>query len=334
MLGAARTGTTWLSNLIGRHPGVACVAHRVHWGLCEAKILRAHLWAGDLRNDRSLIRFLEIYRNTDYARLAGVDVEHYYANRPRDFFEFYLDVRDRHAAAENASHWVGKLDPLFAAHPKQLEAFLAALRDRYEQVKFVCIRRGFRAALRSYLRFPGRESIHNLPYLPKRLAVVKYTAGFAVWYAAFRDLVRRHDGMEIDYEALVGDRESVLRTICDEAGLDFAPEMLDSPYAANSSHRRPSGTRPPSVGWIWTAERILLPLMHLTRGGVRRLMSRRRHYRAAHPPFRWHLMRWEKMPESFARDLVKTGRQGLRDVLFGDAEVEPGAARSDRGRND
>lgn len=157
IIGSARNGTTNLENTVASFPEVAAVEHWLHYGSCESSIyMNQHYW-GDISTTDSYIDFLYRYSSSDYFQLANGDIQ-YHLERPREnFYEFFFDLMDHHTEKQGKKYWISKLDPHFFIDPNAKKHFFYLLKQRYEEVKFLRIKRDFTNAFKSYRNMEGKN---------------------------------------------------------------------------------------------------------------------------------------------------------------------------------
>jgi len=151
VLGLNRNGTTWLQNILCNHPEIIGAQHKAHWGIKESNICQHIRYWGDFENDDQFIRFLELYSSGDHFKLAEGEKEYFYQNRPKDFIEFFFEMMDNYANKKDVKYWTTKPEPLFFRHPRILKNFLKRATNRYEEIKFIGIKRNYIKALYSSL---------------------------------------------------------------------------------------------------------------------------------------------------------------------------------------
>ena len=322
VLGSARNGTTWLGNVLCRHPEIVGAEHKAHWGQHECHAYLCHQYVGDLRNDYNLIRFLELYSTADFFQLVEGDKEFFYQNRPENFFDFFLTLMDRYARKKKVRHWVAKLDPLFYYHDKELRQFLALLQRRYHTFHFISIKREFQSVLQSYLHMEGDHSIHQLPPLTKRLATFLESARYVEHYRVIERLIRSHQGLAIAYEDLRHQSEDQLRQICQFLSLNFSTDMMQPAYKPNSSFLHAPQTSDVSTFTVWCASTIYTKIFALCPPLAWALLRLRDLTRPKTVPFSWRLLRLKYQRESFANELKRTGQIALYQMLFEDQEAD------------
>ena len=239
VLGGARNGTTWLSNLLGLHPRVASVHHELHHGSHESNIFRQHRYYGDLSDTDAYIRFAQLFATEDYFRIAGGDPARLYQKRYPDFYTAFFDLMDELARREGRTHWTTKLDPLFALDPPRYREFRAALGRRYPTVKWVGIQRRGVACLNSYLFMEGQNNAARTRSRASRLAAL--TLGAARYVAQYRFLngvLEEERGFAMTFGELQREREATGQRL--DAYLSLANSLavgVPDQYAKNTSFK-------------------------------------------------------------------------------------------------
>ena len=312
-LGSPRNGTTWLGNVLCRHPEVAGVQHEAHHGIHESKLWWHTKYWGDFSEESSFITFLEQYSAGDYFRLAEGDKEYFYRNRPRDFVAFFFQLMDRYAARRNARYWVTKLDPMLYHRRDELDAFIARVKERYGDCKFISIERDPVDVLRSYLSMQGVASQRREQTLVSKGATILAIARNVVQYRAIDAIVASEKGLSLSFEVFKNDHEASMRRLMQY--LDLSPDALrPSSYAANSSFA--SKEKSAHRTEVWLAEHVLLPLFKSVPGMARFVLSAREQVRRPTCPLSWRLLKMEHMQKEFERELLETGDIGLHTALF------------------
>lgn len=316
VLGSARNGTTWLGNLLASHPEIAGVAHRCHWGQVESDILSKREFAGDFTDDQKFIQFMEAYSISDYFCLSNGNKQFFYDNRPESFYDFYLELMDRHARSQNVNRWTTKLEPRFYHHEKELDRFLGMLQTRYANVKFISIQRDFPPVIKSYLNMEGPESKHSLRGLKRLSAIVLHSARYSYHYQKIQKLAASHDCLRLTFDELSKRTEETTNRVCDFLGISCPEGVSTSPFPKNSSFAslRPAEAIPTWI--IWTSDKIVKRFFDLMPFLARQLLRYRDRQRGLPCPYTWRLFRLQFMPESFAQELKRTGQTALFEILF------------------
>ncbi len=314
--GSARSGTTWLSNLLAAHPAIAAAHHRAHWGAIESEMYRHAQHAGDLRDEARFRRFLDAFATTDLFRALQGDKQDLERRRPTDMYQLMFELFDAHARRTGATHWTTKLDPALLYRPDELARFLGRLDARYARTEWIGIERDARDVVASYLEMEGQRSIHALPRHAKALATVLESGRYVIHNRGIDELVAQRGGLKLTFSDLRADERGVRRRLSEHLGLDLA--AVDTPYRPNSSH----GKRPPDPSTAyaaWVADRVLVPAFRRAPALATAVLRLRDRTRGARSPFYWRLLQLEQMPEQLARELLETGQDALHEALFGDA---------------
>ena len=321
VLGSARNGTTWLSNTIARHSGVAAVQHQAHWGFHESNLYKNQRYFGSFETTDDLIRCVELYGSGDHFRLAGGETSRVYAERPGDFYDLFFNLMDRFAETEEKPFWLTKLDPLFYQHPRELRRFLSRLTERYGEATFVAIKRRLPEVIRSYLNMEGRAHQRRTAPGIAQLLMVFETARYLVHYRRIRGILRAHGGRTIRYEELAGDPRPALKRVLEPTGLEFEEGMLEARYTPNSSVAfRGAAVRNLSRPEGWILQSIVRPLLVALWPVTLLLLRLRERSKPKVPPVYFKLLKLESMPERYREELAAADERGLLSVLFGDGQ--------------
>ncbi len=314
VLGSARSGTTWLSNLLAAHPAIAAAQHVVHWGCLESEMYQYARHAGDLRDEGRFVRFLETFAATDLFRVLEGDKEKVYRTRPTDMYDLLFGLFDDFALRHGTSFWTTKLDPALLYRPTDLEHFMDRLTRRYRGAKWIGITRGAHAVVASYLRMESRRSIRGLGRHVKALATVLEAGRYVAHNRGMDELLASRRGLRLSFEELRADEAAVRARLSSYLGLDLSPAR--SAYLPNTSHRdgRPDATTEVAAR---IADRVLVPAFQRAPGLARGIVRLRDLSRGDHSPFYWRVQQLERSPEALQRELEQTGQTALRRALFG-----------------
>lgn len=203
VVGIKRSGTKWLSNEIAAHPQVASVQADVHGGIVESNLLTDFGRGFDLSSDEGYERFLEFWRRTHFFHLAEGDVGWFRSLRPRpaNSVEALRLLMDALAGRKGKRYWVQKVSP---AHAR---ATLAVLTD----AKIVVIERSPVDTVRSRIRLDSRRGIETSP--------LRGGMSQGVHMRQLRRILNRYDALQVQYEALVSDRDRTMEAVYRYLGL-------------------------------------------------------------------------------------------------------------------
>lgn len=259
VLGCGRSGTTALTNLLASHRKIAGVQHRLHHGNIECAVCYHDRYWGDISSSHRYLRFLYAISCSDFFLTAGKTVDAFLEDRPADFFDFYLDLMDRHAGSEGASFWVAKLDVLFVSYPARLKEFLARVEKRYgRKPLFVRIEREWRPEIRSYLRMEGATHAARRSWLGHTSGMIVGLARHYTYNGRFARLVKELGGIEMEFEQFK-DTKATCRLVADYLEIDANdfPEAVD--YRPNTSFH---GAKRDKKDGLMVAE-LLNPIMKI-----------------------------------------------------------------------
>jgi hypothetical protein len=230
VLGLQRSGTTWIANILGAHPSVACVEAEDHRGIHES-IFFSHFASayGDLSDDRNFSRFVTDFAASDYYVLTGIDEEWLRRLSARDYAVIFREVMDELARRRGASFWIEK-----SPHHTLLCGRLA---HDFPDARFVCVLRKTVDLVRSRIWAFGRTP----PRYPRRFfTLLRACAGSALYQRTLQRFASECDRvMLIHYEDLRTDTEATVRRVTTFIGVLFDSAMLQPRYAPNSSFRSP-----------------------------------------------------------------------------------------------
>lgn len=314
VLGSARNGTTWLCNVLCRHPQIVGAQHEAHWGINESNIYKNMRYWGDFGEDRNFIKFMELYSSADYFRLVEGNKDYFYKNRPGDFPDFFLTLMDQFAEKKGAKYWVTKLDPFFYSHPKELMKFISLLNQRYRFYKFIGIKRDFPSALQSYLNMEGRASQHrNAPFI-RQVATLLESARYTIHYKVIEQIVESKNGLLILFSEFKKHHNEKIHQIMDFLGLSYSSDMLKSHYNPNSSLTKKNQILVPKQE-IFLGKKLFLPVFSRLPWVAKVLLKLRDKTRRRKCPLYWRLLRTQYMQNSFSDELKRTGDIGLHGIL-------------------
>jgi hypothetical protein len=266
VVGAPRTGTTLVKEVLNRHPEIH-LFDEVHF---FERIWDNRKSLGDLSTSESRTRAIEQVRGivakfgSDKA-VADTLTTAVFRNRLEEEGSSYrnlLAVLLREGAAlRGAAHW-GDSSP-------QDVLYLSTILEWFPDAKIVGLVRDPRGVLSSYKNYYRRgEPTYRESYNPltssilwKSYMVALLEAGRASWRTALHT---------VRYENLVTSPETEVRALCRHVGVDYDPKMIEvermnSSFEAGSGYTKASGIFTTSIDrWrqeltateIWLGERI------------------------------------------------------------------------------
>jgi len=245
VIGTARSGTTWIANLLISHPAIAGLAAEVHHGVHESHLLDHTRYA--LPGVMSCTEFVARYALEDYWRLARIDAAEFCLSAPArgDAVGFFRALMDAVARRDGARYWIEKT-------PKHAIYYQELLR-RFPDARFLVIRRRFLDVVRSQLGTFGRADAGAFRQRAEK--VFRYESDARAVQRLFRSAPGRV--LIVSYEDLVANTALQTARVLNWLGLESA--SLISRYEAASSFGSGRGPRP-QVGWV---ERAMLESLRL-----------------------------------------------------------------------
>jgi hypothetical protein len=239
VLGTARSGTTWLANILGSHPMIAAVMAVEHHGIHESHLLDHTRYV--LKGTMTCDEFFSQYESEDYCQICNVERTKICARIPvGTAVTFFTELMDAFARARDANCWLEKT-------PKHT-IYAEELRRLYPRARFVIITRSRQDVLTSQMRLYPR------PGATRGVQVFEKSFRYASDMKAIRRLCRRaSESVSITtYDALCSDTSREVERIQRELGV---PVMaLTSGYAPSSSF---SSAADRASGQLSSVERIV-----------------------------------------------------------------------------
>lgn len=330
VLGSARHGTTWLGNLLSNHREISGVTHASHWGQVEARLLSTRRFAGDLRDGRRFVRFVESYAAADFARAAGATRQDLYALRHQSAYEIQLSLLDRLASAAGHRYWVTKLEPQFFHQPRELAEFLRQLDVRYPTCRFVSIQRPLAPVLESYLEMQTSESRRRQTPLASFVASGLQTARYALHRRGIQRLIAQRQGLAVDFDALRADTAGEFARICDYLGVSHDTQALSLPWQKNASAGAGALPQRRKQFLAWWGTHVWLPLFGSLPLVARILLRAWDRAKGNGCPWYYRILQLEQLPDSLRGELVQSQETHLLNLLFGGDAVAATSTKCQR----
>lgn len=220
VLGANRSGTKWLSNMLCNHPDISGIQSAEHFGIIETNMLgKFQEIFGDLSTPENFIALMETWSATDFFKTTRVSKETIYRLDPWPtcYTELFRMVMDEHAQADGCGYWLQKLSALQIKNLGQL----------VDDAKLVVIRRDLIPNVASTLRLLERRNI--------RQPLFRLTLNYALQSRLLAKASKLSNALAVRYEDLTQDSTNELKRICDFLGLDFSNKMIELQFGQNSS---------------------------------------------------------------------------------------------------
>ena len=253
VIGTARSGTTWLANMLANHPYLAGVTATEHQGIHESHLFSHTRYA--LTGRRTFAEFIEQYKEEDYFKLLRLDAEQLCeSNEEIDVYRFFRILMEKYAAAKGARYWLEKTPKHSIYYQEILEQFPEAL--------FVTIERRFEETLLSNLnKFAKPGAGRWVQVLEK---IFRYESDMR----AITQLKRRADErvVSVKYEDLVQNTNKEIFKILEFLSVPRFP--LNSPFSVESSIKNGKLSRFAFLSFQWPLIRGIRLTMRAVPFGV------------------------------------------------------------------
>ena len=230
VVGAPRSGTSWLSQQLALHPEIAAVlveennSYNLNAGIYESYFF-SHLYNryGDISHKPSFIEFLEVFSATDYFKFIGADKNYLYSMWPTTYENIYRSVMDKFAEAKNSAYWIDKT-PTHTPLIDQISCF-------YPDALFIGIKRNVEDVVTSRLKIfvrsiDAERDNHTIG------RIIRKTVYEWVYYNKIIDRFQKNSRrlLKVNYEDMKRNLETEMRTICNFLNIDFHTKMLKTAY--------------------------------------------------------------------------------------------------------
>ena len=316
ILGSARNGTTWLCNTISRHENISSAQHVVHWGIHESKIFEHYKKWGSFQNYNDLIIFLNNYSCCDYFKLVKGDKKYFYKNKPCDFYEFFFDLMDNYAEKENSRYWLTKLSPRFYYNKKEFKKFLIRINKRYDNAKFISIKRNFLKVIKSYLNMEGRANQHRNRLGIKQLAIILETARYIVHYNFIEKFIKNSNGLQLTFKMFKNNNKKQVESILNYLDLKYETKLLDQKYQPNSSIFYKKKVVEINKIEKFFIKYLLFPLFKIFKFLPVSILKLRDYTRKKDKLFHFRLFKMKYLKKEFKKELKENEEFGLLKILF------------------
>lgn len=238
IVGTPRSGTTWLSNMLGKHSRVACVQQRIsdkQGGINESAFFSYVAGKfGDLKNYNNLIQLIEIFAGSTFFILSGIDKTIFYEKRPQTYHDFFRVFMDHLADNKGADFWLEKT-PSHTFHLKEIAQY-------YQDAKFIVINRDVVEQIQSFVKMTeiiSGEKTKDLPFLKKKVQLVDRIFSYYAHTKHLDNFIAKNPDKiwRIEYNDLVNSTEQVVRKLCAFLKIDFVEGLLEQDFIPNTSFK-------------------------------------------------------------------------------------------------
>ncbi len=231
VVGAQRTGTTWLANILCNHSQVTGIQGGIKQEGIHESAFFSHLAGkyGDLKNPNNLLQFIEIFANSDYFIQSGLDKEIFYRERPQTYQAAFRVFMECFAKGQGADYFIEKT-PAHSLHSVEISNY-------YKHAKFIAIRRNIIDQVKSISKRNRLTKGKRSGTLKELLLHVRMAIVYHTYYKHIKQLMSKQPDrvLLVEYEDLKrATKETVVR-VCEFLGIGFQEQMLEQRYRANTS---------------------------------------------------------------------------------------------------
>ena len=230
LVGAPRTGTTWLANLLCNHSSIAGVMRETHFGIYESAFFsNIEGKYGDLQNDDNFDKFMEIFSMSKYFKFSKLEKNIFFKEKPKTYPDFFRLFMDNFAKIQRAEFWLEKTP----AHALCLEK----ISKYYPDARFIAINRDVIDTIKSTVKliYAGQWSGNNFP---KLIIILRSLLQYITYNKNINIFSKKTKLIKIvQYENLKSSKKNVLNGICEFLNINFEHNMLNEKYKQNTSFK-------------------------------------------------------------------------------------------------
>lgn len=222
IMGSARSGTTWLANILSSHPDISSPTCIEHHGIHESHLFDHTRYV--FPDDIECVSFINEYKKEDIFKLLSIDETMFCENYTgkNSVFYWFHELMEVFAKSNNTSYWLEKT-------PKHLIYYDEILKN-FPDAKFVLIKRGFKQTILSNLTKYARADTS------RARQIIEKSYRYELDLRATKKLCKSScNVIAIEYEDLVNDYDKKLEIILKYLSLDVIE--LKSNYASDSSYK-------------------------------------------------------------------------------------------------
>lgn len=220
VVGANRSGTTWLSNLLCNHEDVAGIQSPNHFGILETNMFgRMQRIFGDLKNDLNWCAFVATWGKTDFFFHTGLETSFLSQDlhSVRSYSGIFNSVMNAVAAKQGTRFWLEKLPP----------NELKFVSNILPNAKIIVIQRDLIPKLASKFQLLNNGQ--------KNHSVIRSVAEYVLQNKCAEILNGNENAIFIRYERLANDTSRELKKICDFVGLEYSDKLINNNFRRNTS---------------------------------------------------------------------------------------------------
>jgi len=286
--------------------------HELHYGFCETNLYENVKYWGDFDALNEYIFFLENYTNADLFKILEGDKNYFLNHRPANFYDFFFELIDQLSEKQGKSYWTIKLDAGFFHDKKELKTLQSALNERYDEVKYIVIRREFKNYIRSYMNMIGGANVKRKTKFKKQLSGVTGAMFYHYFYPRMEHFLKNEQTFHLNYESLKNNYKNTIDQIAEFVEYPEKPIYeRDSKNVRNTSF---TTKKDEVVGPLIRFSNILFKYIRpLTNLAVRMRYALQK--KTSSPPLWWRLTKAEHFKKDLKNELQQTGQLLLMEQL-------------------
>ena len=301
VFGAARTGTTWLGNILRNECNAFTPSHYIHYGVKEVNLYYYQKYWTTFDDKET---FFKEFSKTDVYQLLLVKDEVLDINNYTTFYEYFFDLIDIKTRSEQKDKWTIKLCPEFLYFPEEYTTLLDLINKRYEQKQIILIKRNFDEYLHSYINMSGEQKQKRSKNL--KLAVALGASRYKVFYTNAEKVLGNY--LFLNYEGLLRNKTSIVNRIKDRIGVEKEKVVTETTVVENASIKR-----------LHIRKKLLTnsiaKLFHSSYFLSKMLLDRYERIKKQKPPMYTRVLLCENDPEALIKELEASGDEKLVSLV-------------------
>ena len=226
VLGAPRTGTTWLANILCRHKEIAGIQANRHFGIHES----GFFWFlkdrfGSLEDIENYNKLVDTFVKSDYFIISGLNKSLFFESpRPKTYQDFFRRFMDKYAEKESSKYWLEKT-PYHSLYVKELS-------DYYPDAIFISIERDVVDKIKSHLKQHEKSSKLD----SKLKGIIKGIISYRIVKVYLDELDKLpNKSVRLTFEELKNNKENTIQNLFRNLELNYYKELLEDKYRPNTS---------------------------------------------------------------------------------------------------
>lgn len=239
VVGAHRSGTTWVANALCNHSRIYGVQSPEYGGIVESWFF-SHLDGrfGTLGHTDNYRNFLETFQRTPFYQASEVESDELYRLQPANYGDFFLHFMVLAARDKPGCKYLLEKTPLHTL-------YLPILIEAFPHARFVSIERSLESVVASALKLKVNKSHLELG----TLSALQHIVSLALDWQRYQQFMRHfrqkysHQFCHVVYKNLLIAPEPTFRMCLDFLGLDWETSVLEQRFAPNTSFKNQSVAR-------------------------------------------------------------------------------------------